>query len=70
MAYNNRGYLKRAKAIQELTRLHYERGRQDRCLKWVWRKYIEPDYGISYHTYLSYLSIGEFKDKLIRTKEA
>lgn len=54
MAYNRTGYFKRAKAIQELTARHYEPGRQDRCLKWVWRVHIKPLFGICYQTFLTY----------------
>lgn len=58
MAYNNKGYYRRVKAVQELTTQHYEPERQDRCRKWVWRKYVEPLYGICYMTYLSYLRVN------------
>lgn len=70
MAYSNAGYLRRAKAIQELTLQHYERGRHDKCLKRVWRKYILPIYGLTYKAYLNNLTVDGFKDKLIREKEA
>lgn len=50
-----RGYNIRAARIRELTELHYEPGRQDRCLKTVWRRHIYPVYGISYHAYLRYI---------------
>lgn len=46
----------RARAIREITAQHYEPGRQDRCRKWVWRKYIRPVYGMCYVTYLKYLN--------------
>lgn len=55
MAYNKKGYYKRAKALQELTAQHYEPERHDRCYKWVWRKYVYPQFGICYHSYLRYL---------------
>lgn len=32
----------------ELVRQHYEPGRQDRCLKWVWRTFVRPELGLSY----------------------
>lgn len=54
MAYNRAGYYKRAEQIQAIVREHYEPGRQDRCLKWVWRKYVEPVYGMCYVTFLKY----------------
>ncbi len=52
MAYNKRGYFLRAKVLQEIAKQHYEPGRQDRCLKWVWRRHIYPAYGICYRTFL------------------
>ena len=55
MAYNKKGYYKRAKALQELTAQHYEPERHDRCYKWVWRKFVYPQFGICYHSYLRYL---------------
>ncbi|HJE88605.1 hypothetical protein [Rikenella microfusus] len=55
MAYNKKGYYKRAKALQELTARYYEPERHDRCYKWVWRKYVYPQFGICYHSYLRYL---------------
>mgnify|MGYP003623324121 CR=1 FL=1 len=57
MSYNKNGYYRRAKAIQELTATHYEPGRHDRCRKWVWKKYIEPLYNVTYKTFLSYLRV-------------
>lgn len=57
MAYNKRNYYKRAKAIQELTALYYEPERHDRCYKWVWKKHIQPLYGIGYRAYLNYLKV-------------
>lgn len=44
-----------ARALQELTAQHYEPERHDRCYKWVWRKYVYPQFGICYHSYLRYL---------------
>lgn len=41
--------------IGELTKLHYEEGNQSKCYRAVWRKYIEPKYGICYRTYLKYI---------------
>lgn len=57
MAYNKHGYYKRVKDIQELTDLHFEQGRQDRCRKWVWKKFVQPTFGIGYHAYLKYLKV-------------
>lgn len=47
----------RIREICELTQEHYEPGNQSKCYRAVWRKYIEPKYGICYRTYLNY--IGE-----------
>ena len=55
MAYNNRGYYRRAMVIQEITKRHYEPERQDRCYAAVWRKYIRHTFGICYASYLRYL---------------
>lgn len=57
MAYNRNGYYKRVRAVQELTAQHFEPGRQDRCRKWVWRKFVQPVYGIGYHAYLNCLKV-------------
>lgn len=51
----SQGYKIRASRIRELTELHYEPGRQDRCLKWVWRRHVHPQFGIGYRTYLRYI---------------
>lgn len=61
MAYNRKGYYKRVRAIQELTDLHFEPGRQDRSRKWVWKKHIQPMYGIGYHAYLNCLKVDTVK---------
>lgn len=55
MAYNKKGYYRRARMIQEITRKHYEPERQDRCYAAVWRKHIRPVFGICYCTYMKYL---------------
>jgi hypothetical protein len=46
----------RIREICELTRQHYEEGNQSKCYRAIWRKHIEPRYGICYHTYLSYIN--------------
>lgn len=38
-----------------ITRQYYEPGRQDRCLKWVWKKYIRDLFHVEYATYLTWL---------------
>lgn len=40
--------IKRAERVLAIVRQHYEPGRQDRCLKWVWRAYVYPELGLSY----------------------
>lgn len=57
MAYNKHGYYKRAKIIQTLTAEFYQPERHDRCYKWVWRKHINPQFGMCYHSYLRYLRV-------------
>lgn len=63
MAYNKSGYIQRAKALQELTALHFEPERQDRCKKAIWRRYVRDQYGICYNTYLAYLN---YRPKVIK----
>ena len=47
----------RAKEIQLIAAKHYENGVQAKCYKAVWRKYIYPNIGICYNTFLTYLKI-------------
>ena len=47
---------RRIREVCEITRQHYEEGNQSKCYKAVWRKYIEPRYGICYITYMSYIN--------------
>lgn len=57
----------RAKKVQELTSLHYEPGRQDRCKRWVFRNIVSKAYPISERTFYRYLSMdasgGETQEK-------
>ena len=55
MAYNKRGYYRRARVIQEIVRQHYEPERQDRCKAAIWRRYIYPQFGVCYQSFLRYL---------------
>jgi hypothetical protein len=48
--------LYRIREVCEITREHYEEGSQSKCYRAVWRKYIEPKYGICYRTYLNYIN--------------
>lgn len=56
MAYNRRGYYRRAQVIQEIVRQHYEPERQDRCKAAIWRRYIYPQFGVCYQSFLRYLN--------------
>lgn len=38
--------------------MHYEAGNQAKCYKAVWRRWIEPEFGICYRTYLNMLGPG------------
>ena len=49
--------LTRAEKIKSLTALHYEAGNQTKCYKAVWRRWIEPEFGICYRTYLNMLGL-------------
>ena len=40
MAYNNKNHLEKIKQAVEVTKAHYEPGRQDRNHRWVWNNYI------------------------------
>lgn len=50
--------LARAEQIKALTALHYEAGNQAKCYKAVWRRWIEPQFGICYRTYLNLLGLA------------
>lgn len=50
--------LSRSKKIKAITALHFEPGNQARCYKAVWRRWIEPEFGICYRTYLNLLGIN------------
>jgi len=58
MSKRHRSTIARAKKIRALTALHYEAGNQAKCYRAVWRHWIEPEFGICYRTYLSYLGIS------------
>lgn len=45
----------RAARAQCIARQHYEPGNQSRCLKTVWRCYVEPELGVGYRTFLNYM---------------
>ena len=52
---NRKGYYKRARIIQEITRKNYEPERQDRCYAAIWRKHIRDTFGMCYNTYMKYV---------------
>lgn len=51
--------LRRAEAVRRIVEERYEPGRQDRCKLWVFRTYIEKQFGISQRTFFSYLRLTE-----------
>ena len=50
--------LARAEKVKAITALHYEAGNQAKCYKAVWRRWIEPEFGISYITFVRYLGLA------------
>ncbi len=59
MAYNRKNYIRKAKLIHKLTYEYYEVGRQDRSLAAVWRRWVNPQYPMTYRTFLSYLAAAK-----------
>lgn len=57
MSKRHKSTVARAKMIKAITALHYEAGNQAKCYRAVWRRWIEPEFGICYRTYLTYLGI-------------
>lgn len=55
--------LARSELIKAETALHYEAGNQARCYKAVWRRWIEPKYGICYRTYLNLLGLDPEEER-------
>ncbi|WP_304382081.1 hypothetical protein [Paramuribaculum intestinale] len=55
--------LARSELIKVETALHYEAGNQARCYKAVWRRWIEPKYGICYRTYLNLLGLDPEEER-------
>lgn len=62
---------KKAMLVQQLVEKHYEPGRQDRCLRWVYRHYVNPVYPMSERTFWRYVHVkveapkkGEDKNQL------
>ena len=40
-------------SVKYITDKIYEKGRQDRCRKWIWRAIIHPTFFVCYRTYLN-----------------
>lgn len=53
--FHYKSTLCRIREVCEITREHYEQGNQSKCYRAVWRKHIEPKYGICYRTFLNYI---------------
>lgn len=62
MAYNRRNYFRKCEHALQITRQHYEPGRQDRCYRWVWAKYIRDQFHVGYHTYLTWLQVARERE--------
>lgn len=52
----NRSTEQRIKQVARITLKEYEQGNNARCLKSIWRKFINPQFGICYRTYLNYMN--------------
>jgi hypothetical protein len=63
MAFNILYTLQIAERVQEITRQHYEPGRQDKNYRAVWQYHVLPKYHIRYKTYLKYLKIDVEEEK-------
>lgn len=50
--------LARSEKVKAITALHYEAGNQAKCYKAVWRRWIEPEFGICYRTFLNMLGLS------------
>ena len=48
----------RSEKVKAITALHYEAGNQAKCYKAVWRRWIEPEFGICYRTFLNLLGLS------------
>lgn len=57
MAYRNKNQIRKRERAVQITRQYYEPGRQDRCLRWVWKKYIHDLFHVEYATYLTWLRL-------------
>lgn len=48
----------RSEKVKAITAQHYEAGNQAKCYKAVWRRWIEPEFGICYRTFLNLLGLS------------
>jgi hypothetical protein len=55
----HRSQKKRIMEITSIVDSHYEKGRHDRCIAWIYRSYIEPRYGITLRTLYRYLKLRD-----------
>lgn len=55
MAYNRKNHIRKQLHALTVTEQYYEPGRQDRCYRWVWQKYIRDQFHIEYDTYLRWI---------------
>ena len=55
MAYTHKPHIRTREHAALITQQYYEPGRQDRCLRWVWRKHIRDLFHVEYATYLTWL---------------
>lgn len=55
----NKNLIDKAKIVADLVSLHYEEGRQDRCLSWCYRNIVRKQYPMSERTFWNYLRIAK-----------
>ena len=57
-SYRYKSTMVRAEQVRRLSEEHYEPGNQARSHHAVWRRWIEPQFGICYKTYLGLLRLS------------
>lgn len=57
--YISKNRLRKAKKIAELTQKHYEPGRHDRCLEWVYEYIVNKQYPMHLRTFRRYIQIAD-----------
>lgn len=55
MPYNKKNYIQKRRHALQVTLQYYEPGRQDRCYRWVWKKYIKDQFHVEYNTYMKWM---------------